>query len=120
MVRRWSKLPYFDERFINYGCNKVQWIEHLRYLGFEFSVLSQSYALDMPHPPYAFSSLFILVLALPRPTLPMCARERTDCTGCTDASCTTCARSRRMRAECCCVCRTLEMARSVVFASNRR
>ena len=27
----------------------MQWIEHLRYLGFEFHVLAQSYAVDMPH-----------------------------------------------------------------------
>ena len=49
MVKRWEGLPLFDERFINYGFNKVQWIEHLRYLGFEFHVLAQSYAVDMPH-----------------------------------------------------------------------
>ncbi|KAK8811692.1 glycosyltransferase-like protein LARGE1 [Blastocystis sp. ATCC 50177/Nand II] len=49
MVKRSEYLPRFDERFINYGFNKVQWIEHLRYLGYEFSVLAQSYAVDMPH-----------------------------------------------------------------------
>lgn len=53
MVKK-SKVPLFDERFINYGYNKVQWIENLRYLGFEFHVLSQSYAVDMPHSPYLF------------------------------------------------------------------
>ena len=50
MVRRTEILPLFDERFINYGFNKVQWIENLRYLGFEFSVLSQAFAVDIPHP----------------------------------------------------------------------
>ena len=50
MVRRTEHLPLFDERFINYGFNKVQWIEHLRYLGYEFSVLSQAFAIDIPHP----------------------------------------------------------------------
>ena len=49
MVRRFEKLPFFDERFINYGHNKIQWIEHLRYSGFEFNVLSHSYAVDIPH-----------------------------------------------------------------------
>ena len=49
MVRRTEQLPLFDERFINYGLNKVQWIENLRYLGFEFSVLSQAFAVDIPH-----------------------------------------------------------------------
>ena len=48
MVRRTEQLPLFDERFINYGFNKVQWIENLRYLGFEFSVLSQAFAVDIP------------------------------------------------------------------------
>lgn len=115
MVRRWNKLPYFDERFINYGCNKVQWIEHLRYLGFEFSVLSQSYALDMPHPAYSFSFLFTLVPTLPLPILPMFAMERTDSTGCTDVSCTTCVKGREMRAEYYYACSTLEKTRSAVF-----
>ena len=49
MVRRTAFLPLFDERFINYGFNKVQWIENLRYFGYEFSVLSQAYAVDIPH-----------------------------------------------------------------------
>lgn len=53
MVKRSEYLPRFDERFINYGFNKVQWIEHLRYLGYEFSVLAQSYAMDMPHSLFA-------------------------------------------------------------------
>ena len=52
MVRRSEKLPLFDERFINYGFNKVQWIEHLRYLGYEYYILSRSFAFDIPHAPY--------------------------------------------------------------------
>lgn len=50
MVRKWSGLPQFDERFINYGYNKIQWFEHLRYAGYEFSVLSHGYCVDTPHP----------------------------------------------------------------------
>ena len=49
MVRKTPSLPLFDERFINYGFNKVQWIENIRYLGYEFHVLSQAYAVDIPH-----------------------------------------------------------------------
>lgn len=49
MVKRTASLPLFDERFINYGFNKVQWIENLRYMGYEFSVLSHAYAIDIPH-----------------------------------------------------------------------
>lgn len=55
MVKK-NGIPLFDERFINYGYNKVEWIEHLRYMGFEFHVLSQSYAVDMPHSPYVHYS----------------------------------------------------------------
>ena len=33
LVRRSAHLPLFDERFINYGYNKVQWVEHLRWIG---------------------------------------------------------------------------------------
>ena len=49
MVRKTPDLPLFDERFINYGFNKVEWIENLRYLGYESHVLSQAYAIDIPH-----------------------------------------------------------------------
>lgn len=52
MVHRTESLPLFDERFINYGFNKVQWIENLRYFGYEFYVLSHAYAVDIPHSLY--------------------------------------------------------------------
>ena len=51
MVRKTTSLPRFDERFVNYGKNKVQWITHLRLLGYKFYVLSQSFAIDVQHPP---------------------------------------------------------------------
>lgn len=28
-----SNTLFFDERFINYGCNKVQYVDHIRHLG---------------------------------------------------------------------------------------
>ena len=59
MVKKWKYLPLFDERFINYGCNKVQWIEHLRYKGYEYNVLSHGFAEDMPHPKSHLLSLII-------------------------------------------------------------
>mgnify|MGYP004686284661 FL=1 len=49
-VKRSAKLPRFDERFVNYGKNKVQWIIHLRLLGYKYYVLSHSFAVDVPHP----------------------------------------------------------------------
>lgn len=33
MVRRTEQMPFLNEIFINYGFNKVEWIENLRYLG---------------------------------------------------------------------------------------
>lgn len=56
MVRRSNHLPLFDERFINYGYNKVQWIEHLRWIGYQFGVIAQSFATDIPHPPSNYAN----------------------------------------------------------------
>ena len=33
MVRRTEEMPMMSEIFVNYGFNKVQWIENLRFLG---------------------------------------------------------------------------------------
>ena len=51
IVRYTPSTLLFDERFVNYGKNKVQWITHLRLLGYKFYVLSQSFAIDVQHPP---------------------------------------------------------------------
>ena len=50
VVRKSPSLPSFDERFVNYAFNKVQWIEHLRYRGYQFSVMTYGFGVDMPHP----------------------------------------------------------------------
>ena len=55
MVRRSPSLPLFDERFINYGYNKVQWVEHLRWIGYQFALIIQSFAVDVPHPPSEYA-----------------------------------------------------------------
>ena len=55
MVRRSLSLPLFDERFINYGYNKVQWVEHLRWIGYQFALIIQSFAVDVPHPPSEYA-----------------------------------------------------------------
>lgn len=52
VVRKSDNLPFFDERFVNYAYNKVQWLEHLRYRGYEFSVFLHGFAVDVPHPQY--------------------------------------------------------------------
>ena len=50
VVKKSEFLPSFDERFINYAYNKVEWIEHLRYRGYAFSILTKGFAVDVPHP----------------------------------------------------------------------
>ena len=50
ILRKSAKLPAFDERFVNYGKDKISWIEHLRYTGYKFAVLKNAFAIDVPHP----------------------------------------------------------------------
>ena len=50
IVRRSASLPRFDERFVNYGYNKVQWVANLRYAGYRFYVLGTDFAMDVAHP----------------------------------------------------------------------
>ena len=54
IVRKTPEMPRFDERFAHYAYNKVQWIEHLRYRGYAFWVVTDAFAFDIPHPPYIF------------------------------------------------------------------
>lgn len=48
-------LPYyrgsimFDDRFSNYGYNKVQLFEHVRAAGYKFYILNNAFAMDLPH-----------------------------------------------------------------------
>ena len=49
MVKKSPFLPSFDERFVNYAYNKVQWLEHLRWIGFDFQILTRGFAVDVPH-----------------------------------------------------------------------
>ena len=55
MVKKSSFLPLFNEDFYNYGFNKVQWIEHLRYSGFEFYLAGKTFAVDVPHHESAYA-----------------------------------------------------------------
>jgi len=45
-----NSTPSFDERFLGYGKNKIQWIQHLRLTGFSFYVLPQAFVIHCPHP----------------------------------------------------------------------
>lgn len=49
MVKKTSFLPSFYEDFFNYGLNKVQWIENLRYEGYEFYISNHAFLVDVPH-----------------------------------------------------------------------
>ena len=44
------ELPLFDERFVNYGYNKVEFFETLRQRGFQFYIFNHIFAMDFPHP----------------------------------------------------------------------
>ena len=52
MIKKTNEMPLFDERFINYGYNKIEWIETLRYKGYKFAVLINGFGMDVPHPSY--------------------------------------------------------------------
>ena len=54
MIQKTDHMPLFSELFYNYGRNKVQWIEHLRYIGYKFGLLIQGFGVDVPHPPSHF------------------------------------------------------------------
>ena len=45
-------LPLFIELFYNYGKDKIQWVENVRYVGSKFGMFVQSYCIDIPHPMY--------------------------------------------------------------------
>lgn len=59
MLRRSRNTPIFDTRFVNYGYNKMQLIQHLRYKGYTFYVLVNSFAMDMPHRNSNFRKQFL-------------------------------------------------------------
>ena len=48
LLKRSPSTPVFDERFVDYGYNKIQLVEHLRHVGYDFLVLMTSYGMDMP------------------------------------------------------------------------
>ena len=56
MVKRSNILPKFDERFVNYGFNKITWLHHLIRRGYYFGVISRGFVMDLPHPEYRFES----------------------------------------------------------------
>ena len=52
------EMPLFDGRFIDYGCNKVQFVDLLRLMGYEYYVMTQAFAMDIVHHEYVFIFVF--------------------------------------------------------------
>lgn len=48
-LRYYPDMLLFDERFVNYGCNKVQFVDQLRLMGYDFYLLTRSFAMDLVH-----------------------------------------------------------------------
>ena len=62
LLRRTELSPLYDDNFINYGYNKVQFVDELEYkgenwklalrLGYVFKVLTVGFGFDIPHRPF--------------------------------------------------------------------
>lgn len=48
-MRYYDNMTLFDERFVDYGCNKVQWVDQLRLMGYEFYLLGRAFMMDIAH-----------------------------------------------------------------------
>lgn len=60
LLRVYKDMPLFDERFVNYGYNKVQYFEHLRSAGYSFYTLNNAFAMDLPHPDSKFRRTYLV------------------------------------------------------------
>lgn len=49
VVPHLDSTPPFDEGFVGYGKNKIQWLQHLRLRGFEFWVMPRAFVVHVPH-----------------------------------------------------------------------
>ncbi|KAK8790276.1 hypothetical protein WA588_000438 [Blastocystis sp. NMH] len=49
VMRYFDSMTLFDERFVDYGCNKVQWVDQLRLMGYEFYLLGRAFMMDIVH-----------------------------------------------------------------------
>lgn len=58
VLRRIPQMPLFNEQFINYGYNKLQFIEHLRYCGYTFAIFANSFGFDVPHKPSPYAKKY--------------------------------------------------------------
>lgn len=51
VMQRTPHSPMYNENFINYGYNKVQFIDELEHRGYVFAVLTVGFGFDIPHKP---------------------------------------------------------------------
>lgn len=65
--------PLFDERFVNYGFNKIQFVEHLRAANYHFFILNHAFMVDLSHAEYSFE----LGFTVDRCTVLILLKERT-------------------------------------------
>lgn len=49
IVRRSSHVPPFFDKFLDHGMNRLEWINHLRFRGFHFSLFTQSWLYHLRH-----------------------------------------------------------------------
>ena len=50
IVKHSPSTPMYDSRFIDYGFNKMSYIEKLRQMNFQMYILNDAFAIDYPHP----------------------------------------------------------------------
>lgn len=56
LVYRNDSITEFNERFINYGFNKISYVETLRREEYRFVLAGNVFAFDLPHLPYEIKS----------------------------------------------------------------
>ncbi|KAK8789278.1 hypothetical protein WA588_001163, partial [Blastocystis sp. NMH] len=54
VVRRDQSMPLFDEAFVDYGMNKIVYVESLRLMGYHFVLAGRVFGYDLPHSPSVF------------------------------------------------------------------
>lgn len=60
LVKYTNQTALFDERFIDYGCNKVQYIDHLRFLGYQYYIVTSAFVTDIIHHPFLLYSIYMM------------------------------------------------------------
>lgn len=50
--------PYYDERFVGYGMNKIQGVLHMREMGYKFLILPEGFLVHHPHPASSSREVF--------------------------------------------------------------